>query len=417
MLSKVVGLLVAFVLPLVVICVLFRVLSPIPFFLLLCFPVTFCIAAFNSKSVTKITLLDDSVLIEKSNYFGKITTQEISLQKITVTYQETYLSSLHGNSGVIYNLIFKDGKTRLASITGSEVKLNGGMARTKQDIDTIAEDLRTVGIDIIQGPVLTPSMRKNLARKSMVLSAIWALVWIVRVLSHGVFFDKVGCSLAGNARSCARLGAAYHKSSPAQSAEYHLKACNAGIADSCLYVGTQYHTGNGVEKSPTKAAELMSKACEGGISSSCAQLGSFYFYGNGVEKSFEKAAEFYQKSCTGGNHTGCYSLGILYRDGSGVAKSPAKSAEFYQKSCDLGNAQACENLGIAYQHGNGVEKSFATANVLYRKACDLGDGGGCAYVGGMYEFGNGVEKSMDMAKPFYQKACDKGVQSGCSKLK
>lgn len=57
-----------------------------------------------------------------------------------------------------------------------------------------------------------------------------------------------------------------------QALKLYNQACNEGNADGCLFLGSMYDFGSGVERDKKKAGELYQKACEMGSGLGCSSL-------------------------------------------------------------------------------------------------------------------------------------------------
>jgi hypothetical protein len=129
----------------------------------------------------------------------------------------------------------------------------------------------------------------------------------------------------------------------AEGAQVRQKACDAGDADACYYLGGQYSFGRGVLKDSAQAEKLYQKAlridqaaCDSGKAAGCSGMGLLYEFGNGVPRDPNRAVALFQKACDGGFSKGCQNLGLMYEFGMGVPVDPARVRQAFDKGCDLG---------------------------------------------------------------------------------
>jgi TPR repeat protein len=220
------------------------------------------------------------------------------------------------------------------------------------------------------------------------------------------------------------------------------RACDAGAARSCTYLGFMYERARS-ESDLAKAAALYRKACERGDVFGCTDLlGS----GGRLEPTLlEHALEHLKRDCDQKHPTACHELGILYERGLGVARADQRAASLYQRSCDLKSADGCKSLGLMYALGKGVDRDRDRAKTLCQgacaeqvsaacdhlsvfaleqgdtaraltfaqQACDLEDAHGCANLGGFYMSGTGVVRDPGKASELFERACDDGDHLGC----
>jgi hypothetical protein len=172
------------------------------------------------------------------------------------------------------------------------------------------------------------------------------------------------------------------------------------------------------QKEFSRAAEFYRQACEAGDNPSCLNLGIDYSTGNGVLPDQGQAADYFRKACEGGNAAGCYNLGVDYHQGAGVGKNDAQAASLFRKGCEGGNADACANLGVFYNAGiGGLDPNLTQASAFYRKACDGGSAIGCSNLGNLFWTGDGVARDRVQAESLLRKGCKLGNQWGCKRIK
>lgn len=96
-----------------------------------------------------------------------------------------------------------------------------------------------------------------------------------------------------------------------EAAIFYEKACNAGSADDCGFLGVLYAEGKRVEQNYSKAENLLGKGCNKGNPKFCVFLGTLYMEGKGVKQDLSKAEQLFEKACKAGENSGCEGLQIL----------------------------------------------------------------------------------------------------------
>jgi TPR repeat protein len=70
--------------------------------------------------------------------------------------------------------------------------------------------------------------------------------------------------------------------------------------------GDAYANGNGVKRDYKKAIEYHDKACDKKLAESCLAIASIYIGGDGIEDDHNKAFEYSKKACGYGLKEGCF---------------------------------------------------------------------------------------------------------------
>jgi TPR repeat protein len=132
--------------------------------------------------------------------------------------------------------------------------------------------------------------------------------------------------------------------------------CNAGDAESCARLGAIYmRGGSGVARDDRRAVQLFRKACDGGSGEGCTSLRRMRSQGRGVGRHFDtEDAARTRALCDAGGAAACLDLGRMYEQGRGVARDPRQAVELYRRSCSAGSTAGC------------------------RRACAAGDKASCA---------------------------------------
>ena len=194
-------------------------------------------------------------------------------------------------------------------------------------------------------------------------------------------FLPSGCEV--EPKACNIVGELYRKgdgvpADGAKAADFHKKACNAGISISCAIEAQLRYTGEGgavVDK--PRARALFEKTCGPEMLDHCALAGLMYSSGDGGPADKVKARTLYDTACSAGEMTGCVNGGAMYLNGEGGAADKVKARTYFEKACDQKNADGCFNLGLVYAKGIEVPVDYDKAIALLKKGCDAGSKQGC----------------------------------------
>jgi hypothetical protein len=134
------------------------------------------------------------------------------------------------------------------------------------------------------------------------------------------------------------------------------RTCERGLAGACADRGVMYGRGEGIRRDSAKAVASFEKACDAGSAVGCTYLGEWYSNAGvqegwncgrpafctmlgdaavGVPKEDAKAFQFFKRACGGGDQIGCASVSKMYQEGAGVRKDAAQAAAFWKRSLDL----------------------------------------------------------------------------------
>lgn len=226
--------------------------------------------------------------------------------------------------------------------------------------------------------------------------------------------------------------------------EYFKAAAEKGHAESELYLGYFYSTGNGVTKDYALALEHYEKAAKQGIVEATTSLGVLYYNGLGVKQNYITAFNYFKKAADKNNTDAQKYLGKMYYSGLGTKKDYITAFNYFKKAADKNDLDAQYQLGYMYLNGdigaknyteaqkwflkaalNGSSpaqfalgvmyyqeiygmKNYAEALNWFQKAANQNNGTAYYYLGLMNEYGNGVAKNKEEAKRLYSKASSLG---------
>jgi len=201
------------------------------------------------------------------------------------------------------------------------------------------------------------------------------------------------------------------------------KACTAGDALGCSFLGDMHRSGTAPDSKVDQAFSLFKRACSGGLSQGCVELGVMYEQGVATPRDYKQAISQYERACRVDNQDGCAHMGILYSsDRKGVGLDRAKAMEYFRTACDKNSALGCTELGNTYVRGAGMDSKKQSENDkeaarLYEKACGLWGGAeGCARLGTLMVYGWGVTKDTYAGVVNFEKGCNQGSGYACVEL-
>jgi uncharacterized protein len=228
------------------------------------------------------------------------------------------------------------------------------------------------------------------------------------------------CS-AGHAQGCTYLGISLGSEEAPRQRLLYEKACNIGDKWACGRAAEMYRKGEGGPKDGARARELATGlsekeraavvACGRGNARACIDAAGFSKGDDARER------DFIEKACKAGDAGGCAELAGRYRRGEGGPKAPARARSTYEKACNLGAKAACDQAAEMYRTGDGGPKSETHARDLMEKgrydeerACERGDGLACFKAAELRK-GDDVRQ-----RNLHEKACNAGHAQGCAYL-
>lgn len=208
-----------------------------------------------------------------------------------------------------------------------------------------------------------------------------ALAMQAKDFAKAAKYLPTGCEI--EPKACNIAGELYRKgdgvpADGAKAADFHKKACNAGLSISCAIEAQLRYTGEGgavIDK--PRARQLFEKTCGPEMLDHCALAGVMYATGDGGPEDKAKARTLYDTACGAGEMTGCVNGGALYLNGEGGPADKVKARMYFEKACDQKNADGCFNLGLVYAKGIEVPVDYDKAIAILKKGCDAGSKKGC----------------------------------------
>lgn len=237
-----------------------------------------------------------------------------------------------------------------------------------------------------------------------------ALDWLIKA------WNKKGHSEAECAEEIGMIylqGAEDIPSDLQKAIQWFTRGSEAGSTDSCLFLGTCYQHGMGVEPDGEKAISYYTRACKPGAPSTemaVMNIGSIYEEGmEGVEKNPEIAIQWYKKGAGEGLAMCAVRLGDSYRDGTnGMNIDLEQAMKWYKKASRMegpGAGMALARMGEVHDYLGGSQyHNMKKAITLYTKAANANCAAGAFHMGECYEMGRGVKPSGRQAVEWYSRA-------------
>jgi hypothetical protein len=187
-----------------------------------------------------------------------------------------------------------------------------------------------------------------------------------------------------------------------------MRACNAGSAEGCKNLGTQYRFGKAVDpKDPRAAAHYYGMACDKGAPSGCYELGEMLRLGVQVEVDAARSMVLYEQSCAGGYGRACSRLGYVYWNGaSGTRKDLVRAYARNERGCQLGSKDACAAVGLHMMKGLGTTKDETGAFRLLDLTCKERGVAACVTLARLYSSGEVTPRDLGRAAELFQTACN-----------
>lgn len=148
---------------------------------------------------------------------------------------------------------------------------------------------------------------------------------------------------------------------------WYEKAAEAG-SSKALHELTYYYEGRYVDVAPdpVKAEAVRKRALNSNNPQAFLKLGSQYYSGDGVEKNWEKAFECYMKAAQLGNDEAKAQVGLCYMRGEGVKQNNEQAFAWLSRSND--RFYGYYYLAQCYIGGIGTPKNLEKGVVILEKA-------------------------------------------------
>lgn len=261
-------------------------------------------------------------------------------------------------------------------------------------VDTVVEQMTSIGVDVKRNTICDQMTVKYLATKAYVDVNVDVECYdLILDLLYNIRQAKDEKLLINNEGFEVDAGDLY--------GGYEGLEVDAG---DLFDKGLKYWEGDGVEQSNVQAYYYFRKAAELGNEYAMGMVGRCYEENKGVERDYVEALEWYNKAANLGNDIAMNDIGDLYYYGNGVTQDYLKALEWYIKAANLENEVALNNIGILYEDGLGVDQDYEKALEWYCKAADLGNGVSANNVGNMYFDARGVALDYEKALEWYHKA-------------
>jgi hypothetical protein len=105
--------------------------------------------------------------------------------------------------------------------------------------------------------------------------------------------------------------------------------------------------GFGGPREEPRARAILDRACRAGEASACAFLGLIHTEGLGVPyrpEYFRVGATLWKRACELGRAAACWHYGSLLRGGHGVPRNPSLAVRYFRQACSMGDSAGCDDL-------------------------------------------------------------------------
>ncbi len=189
------------------------------------------------------------------------------------------------------------------------------------------------------------------------------------------------CEL-GHAKACMDAGRMAAEGiggdkAPKEGREHFMAACRLDIADGCAQVARMYQNGAVGDEGGVgadKAAAMHKKACDMGVAESCVANGLLWYTGERLKPSMDKALDAFRAACQRGRIDACALAGWvafgLEMDDEAARQMEAGCAD----EAGTMKGASCFNLGSLNAY---ARKKPDEAIPWFRAACDAGFAAGC----------------------------------------
>ena len=203
-----------------------------------------------------------------------------------------------------------------------------------------------------------------------------------------------------------------------KAAAMHKKACDMGVAESCVARGLLWYTGERLKPDMTKALDAFSAGCNRGRVDACALAGWVAF---GLEKDDEAARQM-EAGCSGDSGTmkgaSCFNLGTL---NAYARKKPEDAIPWFRAACDSGFAAGCIEWAMLTM-GKDEDAARKSADGAMKEAtacCRENQDGECCLALANWHALEEPELAAELKEQgrlFLKKDCDAGKKGACRVL-
>jgi hypothetical protein len=122
------------------------------------------------------------------------------------------------------------------------------------------------------------------------------------------------------------------------------ESCNDNDYASCFISGLVDMFGISTSVDAASAVTSWKRACAAGWARACGYLGETYLLGRNIEPDPEAAALYLDQACSADYPPACTTLAIMHQRGHGVSHDEARAELLLKSACDAGWQPACDRL-------------------------------------------------------------------------
>jgi hypothetical protein len=181
-------------------------------------------------------------------------------------------------------------------------------------------------------------------------------------------------------------------------------------------LGVIYMEGKLAEQNRAAAGHYFAVACQAGNADGCANLATQFLFLHEAksDKDVVRALKRLEREC-GETSDGraCYLMGYAYENGMGRPRDEARARQLYADGCRRGNLDACKALVRTSCSGSGEPIELGAVIATLEAAGTAGDAESCVYVA----YTSLIQGDEAKARAWLEKACALGSTFACEALK
>jgi TPR repeat protein len=176
-----------------------------------------------------------------------------------------------------------------------------------------------------------------------------------------------------------------------------------------------YMEGKIVEQNRAAAGHYFAVACQAGNADGCANLATQFLFLREAksDKDVARALTRLERECgeaTDGR--ACYLIGFAYESGRGRPRDEARARQLYASGCEQGNLDACKGLARTACSGSGGAIDLESAVAMLEASCAAGDAESCTFLAYAWL----AKRDEAKARAWLEKACALGSAPACEAL-
>ncbi len=188
-----------------------------------------------------------------------------------------------------------------------------------------------------------------------------------------------------------------------------------GLGPAANELGVIYMEGKIVEQNRAAAGHYFAVACQAGNADGCANLATQFLFLREAksDKDVARALKRLERECgETADGRACYLIGFAYESGRGRPRDEARALQLYASGCEQGNVDACKGLARTACSGSGGAIDLEAAVATLETSCAAGDAESCTYLAYAWL----AKRDEAKARAWLEKACALGSSAACEAL-